>query len=322
MQTRNLGGLHRLRARLRHDELRLGTYGAAPATTTQSIRVIRGAHEHGVTLFDTAEAYGPFTNEVLVGKALAPIRDQVVIATKFGWNIDTETGERTPGPQQPSRPHPRAVDGMLKRLSIDPIDLLYQHRVDPDVPIEDVAGAVKDLIAEGKVAHFGLSEAGADTIRRAHAVQPVTAIQSEYSLWTRDPEPEVLPLCEELGIGFVPWSPLGAGFPDRQDHATTSSTRTTSRRFARFTPEAIEANHAWSICSSSMPTQSAPRPRRSPSPGCWRESRSSCRSSVPAARARHREPRRAADVTLTPMTCARSRRRRPRAYRDRRRAAA
>ena len=170
------------------------TYGEAP-DRDEAIRVIRGAHERGVTLFDTAEAYGPFTNEELVGDALAPVRDQVVIATKFGWNIDPTTGERRPGLN--SRPDhiKRAAEGMLKRLKTDRIDLLYQHRVDPDVPIEAVAGAVKELIDAGKVKHFGLSEAAAGTIRRAHAVQPVTAIQSEYSLWTRDPEPEILPLC-------------------------------------------------------------------------------------------------------------------------------
>jgi len=221
-----------------------GTYGA-PGDDDASIRVIRGAHERGVTLFDTAEAYGPFTNEELVGKALAPIRDEVVIATKFGWNIDSDTGERKPGLN--SRPDHvrRAVDGMLKRLNIDTIDLLYQHRVDPDVPIEEVAGLMKDLIAEGKIAHYGLSEAGADTIRRAHAVHPVTAIQSEYSLWTRDPEPAVLPLCEELGIGFVPWSPLGAGFLTGKIDASTKFDKDDFRaNSSRFTAEAIEANQA------------------------------------------------------------------------------
>jgi aryl-alcohol dehydrogenase-like predicted oxidoreductase len=221
-----------------------GTYGEA-SDKAEAIRVIRGAHEQGVTLFDTAEAYGPFTNEVLVGEALAPIRDQVVIATKFGWNIDSETGERKPGLN--SRPDHvrRAVDGMLKRLNVEKIDLLYQHRVDPEVPIEDVAGLVKELIAAGKVGHFGLSEAGAGTIRRAHAVQRVTAIQSEYSLWTRDPEPEILPLCEELGIGFVPWSPLGAGFLTGKVDATTSFDANDFRANSpRFTAEARKANQA------------------------------------------------------------------------------
>jgi aryl-alcohol dehydrogenase-like predicted oxidoreductase len=186
-------------------------YGASP-DRQEAIQVIRGAYDLGVTFFDTAKAYGPWTNEKLVGEALAPLRDQVVIATKFGWNIDPDTGERRPGLN--SRPDhvKRVADAMLRRLGTDHIDLLYQHRVDPEVPIEDVADAVKELIQAGKVRHFGLSEAAASTIRRAHAVQPVAAVQSEYSLWTRDPEPEVLPVCEELGIGFVPWSPLGAGF--------------------------------------------------------------------------------------------------------------
>ncbi len=194
------------------------SYGYGPATARhEGITMIRAAAERGVTLFDTAEAYGPFTNEELVGEALAPIRDQVVIATKFGWNIDPETGERRPGLN--SRPeHIRsATEGMLKRLRTDRIDLLYQHRVDPDVPIEEVAGTMKELIAQGKVIHYGLSEAGAKTIRRAHAVYPVTAIQSEYSIWTRDPEPEVLPACEELGIGFGALEPAGAGLSYRED---------------------------------------------------------------------------------------------------------
>jgi aryl-alcohol dehydrogenase-like predicted oxidoreductase len=220
------------------------TYGEAP-DQAEAIRVIRGAYERGVTFFDTAEAYGPFTNEVLVGEALAPFRDQVVIATKFGWNIDPDTGERRPGLNNKPDHIRRAVDGMLKRLKVESIDLLYQHRVDPDVPIEDVAGTVKEFIEAGKVKHFGLSEAGANTIRRAHAVQPVTAIQSEYSLWTRDPEPEILPLCEELGIGFVPWSPLGAGFLTGKIDASTAFDETDFRTGSpRFTLEARAANLA------------------------------------------------------------------------------
>lgn len=218
------------------------TYGAAPAED-EAIRVIRGAHDLGVTHFDTAEAYGPWTNEVLVGKALAPIRDKVTIATKFGWAIDQATGARSPGLN--SRPeHIRKVaENSLKRLSIETIDLFYQHRVDPDVPMEDVAGAVRDLIAEGKVRHFGLSEASAASIRRANAVQPVTAIQSEYSLWTRDPEPEILPLCAELGIGFVPWSPLGAGFlTGKIDHTTEIGKGDFRANSPRFTEEARAAN--------------------------------------------------------------------------------
>ena len=211
-----------------------------PVDTAYGIDLIRGAHEQGVTFFDTAEGYGPFTNEALVGEALEPIRDQVVVATKFGFGYDgtARTGLN-------SRPEniTRAVEGSLQRLRTDRIDLLYQHRVDPDVPIEEVAGTVRNLIAEGKVGHFGLSEAGADTIRRAHAVQPVTAVQSEYSIWARDPESEVLPVCEELGIGFVPWSPLGQGFltgtVGRGDSFSDNDIRS---RFPRFTREALEAN--------------------------------------------------------------------------------
>lgn len=243
MKMRNLGSLA-------VSELGFGTmsfastYGQAP-DRAESIRVLRGAHDFGVTMFDTAEAYGPWTNEELLGEALAPVRDEVVIATKFGWNIDPDTGERKPGLN--SRPDhvKRVADAMLERLGIETIDLLYQHRVDPDVPIEDVAGAVQELIEAGKVRHFGLSEAGADTIRRAHAVQPVTAIQSEYSLWTRDPEPEVLPLCEELGIGFVPWSPLGAGFLTGTVASSTNFGATDFRAHSpRFAPEAMAANQA------------------------------------------------------------------------------
>lgn len=219
-------------------------YGPAP-DKPEMISLIRSAFDRGITFFDTAESYGPFTNEELVGEALKPMRDEVVIATKFGWDIDLETGERRGGLN--SRPeHIKAVvEGMLRRLRTDRIDLLYQHRVDPNVPIEDVAGAVKDLIEEGKVLHFGLSEARANTIRRAHAVQPVTAIQSEYSLWTRDPEPDVLPTCEELGIGFVPWSPLGAGFlTGKIDANTTFDDSDFRNQVPRFAPEARRANLA------------------------------------------------------------------------------
>ena len=220
------------------------TYGASPERS-EAIRVIRGAHDLGVTLFDTAEAYGPWTNEELVGEALRPIRDRVVIATKFGFDIDPDTGKRTPGVNSRPEQVRRAVEGSLKRLGIETIDLLYQHRVDPAVPIEDVAGVVKDLVAAGKVRHFGLSEAAASTIRRAHAVQPVSAIQSEYSLWTRDPEPEVLPLCAELGIGFVPWSPLGAGYlTGKIDASTPIESGDFRANSPRFTPQARAANQA------------------------------------------------------------------------------
>jgi aryl-alcohol dehydrogenase-like predicted oxidoreductase len=218
-----------------------------PATDRQEgVRIIRAAFERGVTHFDTAEVYGPFTNETLVGDALAPVRDQVSIATKFGWDIDQETGTRRGGLN--SRPdHIRhVVDAMLMRLKVEAIDLLYQHRVDPGVPIGDVAGTVKDLIASGKVKHFGLSEAAPETIRRAHAVQPVAAVQSEYSLWTRDVEHNgVLATCEELGIGVVPWAPLGAGFLTGAIDATTTFDAKDFRTHSpRFTPEAREANVA------------------------------------------------------------------------------
>jgi aryl-alcohol dehydrogenase-like predicted oxidoreductase len=218
------------------------TYGQSP-DRAESIRVIRGAHDRGVTFFDTAEAYGPWTNEELVGEALRPIRDEVVIATKFGFNIDQQTGARGAGVNSQPDHIRRVVDASLARLGIETIDLLYQHRVDPAVPIEDVAGTVKDLIAAGKVRHFGMSEAAAATIRRAHAVQPVTAIQSEYSLWTRDPEADVLPLCAELGIGFVPWSPLGAGYLTGKIDVSTPIGSTDFRAVSpRFTPEARAAN--------------------------------------------------------------------------------
>jgi len=218
------------------------TYGESPSED-EAIRVIRGAHEIGVTLFDTAEVYGPFANEILVGKALIPIRDEVVIATKFGWDIDFDTGERLG--RLNSRPEhiKRATELMLKRMRIDEIDLLYQHRVDPAVPIEDVAGAVKDLIDEGKVKHFGLSEAAPGTVRRAHSVQRVTAVQDEYSLWTREAEVEMFPLCEELGIGLVPWSPLGAGFLTGKIDVTTNFESSDFRQNSpRFTAQARSNN--------------------------------------------------------------------------------
>ena len=209
--------------------------------------MLQAAVERGITFFDTAEVYGPFLNEDLVGEALAPFRDEVVIATKFGFDLDPDFDPRgmTGPPGLNSRPeHIReAVEGSLKRLRVDVIDLLYQHRVDPDVPIEDVAGAVKDLIEEGKVKHFGLSEAGVQTIRRAHAVQPLTALQNEYSLWTRTPEKEVIPTLEELGIGLVAYSPLGKGFlTGKIDANTTFDSSDFRSTLPRFTPEALKAN--------------------------------------------------------------------------------
>ncbi len=245
MQKRILG-----RSGLEVSAIGLGCMGLShaygqPVDKQSGVALIRAAVERGVTLFDTAEAYGPFTNEELVGEALAPVRDKVVIATKFGFDIDPKTGARSGGVN--SRPdHIKAVaEASLKRLKTDVIDLFYQHRVDPAVPIEDVAGAVKDLIREGKVRHFGLSEAGARTIRRAHAVQPVAAVQSEYSLWWREPENEILPTLEELGIGFVPFSPLGAGFLAGKMDATTKFDRSDFRATVpRFAPDALKANVA------------------------------------------------------------------------------
>ena len=219
-------------------------YGA-PVAKRDGIALLRAAVERGVTFFDTAEIYGPFTNEELVGEALAPMRDRVVIATKFGFKFDPQGG---PSRGLDSRPeHIREVaEASLRRLNIDVIDLFYQHRVDPDVPIEDVAGTVKDLIREGKVRHFGLSEPGVQTIRRAHAVQPVAAVQSEYSLWWREPERDVLPVLEELGIGFVPFSPLGKGFLTGAIDENTKFDSTDFRNVVpRFTPEARKANAAF-----------------------------------------------------------------------------
>jgi aryl-alcohol dehydrogenase-like predicted oxidoreductase len=214
-----------------------------PADKSEMIQLIRAAYDRGVTHFDTAEAYGPFANEELVGEALQPIRSEVVIATKFGFDIDLETGKRSGGVNSRSEHIKRVADAALKRLRTDHIDLFYQHRVDPEVPIEEVAGTVKELIAQGKVKHFGLSEAGVQTIRRAHAVQPVTAVQSEYSLFWRGPETELLPALEELGIGFVPFSPLGAGFLTGKIDENTKFDPTDFRNLVpRFSPEARRAN--------------------------------------------------------------------------------
>ena len=244
MQKRKLG-----RSDLEVSALGFGCMGLSanygpPAERQDGINIIRAAVEHGITLFDTAEAYGPFANEELVGEALAPLRNQVVIATKFGFGINPD-GTRYGLDSRPE--HIRQVsEASLKRLRVETIDLLYQHRVDPNVPIEDVAGTVKELIQQGKVKHFGLSEAAAQTIRRAHAVQPITAVQSEYSLWTRDPERHgVLMTCSELGIGFVPFSPLGAGFLTGKIDTTTKFDSTDFRnRSPRFAPEARAANLA------------------------------------------------------------------------------
>jgi aryl-alcohol dehydrogenase-like predicted oxidoreductase len=244
MQNRKLGN-----RRLEVSAIGLGcmgiSFGYGTAVDKQTgISLIRSAVELGVTFFDTAEVYGPFTNEELVGEALAPVREQVVIATKFGFDVDPNTRQQRGLDSRPE--HIKQVaDASLKRLKTDAIDLFYQHRVDPNVSIEDVAGAVKDLIEEGKVKHFGLSEPGVQTIRRAHAVQPVTAVQSEYSLWWRQPEEAVLPTLEELGIGFVPFSPLGKGFLTGAINENTTFDSTDFRNIVpRFTPEARKANQA------------------------------------------------------------------------------
>lgn len=246
MQTRNLG-----RSGLQVSAIGLGCMGISFSYATQlskadGVSLIRAAVERGVTFFDTAEVYGPFTNEEVVGEALRPFREQVVIATKFGFDIDPGTGQNRGVSSRPDRMR-RAVEGSLKRLGIESIDLLYQHRVDPNIPIEDVAGTVKELIAEGKVKHFGMSEPGVQTLRRAHAVQPVAALQNEYSLWWRAPETNgILAACDELGIGFVPYSPLGKGF---LTGAMGKDTRLPENDFRstvpRFSPEAMEKNQAF-----------------------------------------------------------------------------
>jgi aryl-alcohol dehydrogenase-like predicted oxidoreductase len=249
MQKRKLGN-----SNLEVSAIGLGCMGMSfsygPAKDTQEMTaLLRTAVERGITFFDTAEIYGPFVNEELVGEALAPFRGQVVIATKFGFDLSPDFDPRAmkglPGLNSRPKQIKQAVEGSLKRLKVESIDLLYQHRVDPEVPIEDVAGAVKDLIQAGKVKHFGLSEAGVQTIRRAHAVQPLAALQSEYSLWTRSPEKEVIPTIEELGIGFVPYSPLGKGFlTGKIDENATFDSSDFRSTLPRFTPEALKANQA------------------------------------------------------------------------------
>ena len=279
MQTRKLGN-----SNLEVSALGLGcmgmtfSYGPAPDRDAM-ISLLRTAVERGVTFFDTAEVYGPLNNEELVGDALAPFRGQVVIATKFGFKLDPAGGPKWIGLDSRPEHIKEVAEGSLKRLKVEALDLFYQHRVDPDVPIEDVAGAVKDLIQQGKVKHFGLSEAAAETIRRAHAVQPVAAVQSEYSLWTRKPEEKVLPTLEELGIGFVPYSPLGKGFLTGKIDENTTFDSTTSARSSRGLRQKRERRtRRWSICSPTLASARTPRRRRSRSPGCWRRSRGSYRS--------------------------------------------
>jgi aryl-alcohol dehydrogenase-like predicted oxidoreductase len=261
METRTLGN-----STLKVSALGLGCMGmsfsyGAVHDEKEMISLMHKAVDLGINFFDTAEVYGPFTNEELVGKALSPIREKVIIATKFGFNISKDP---RPGQQSlNSRPeHIKEVaEASLKRLNIDTIDLFYQHRVDPDVPIEDVAGAVKELIAAGKVKHFGLSEAGAQTIRRAHAVQPVAALQSEYSLWWRKPEEEIIPTLEELGIGLVPFSPLGKGFlTGAMSKDTTFPSNDFRSQLPRFTPEAMESNQAFVILLQSIATEKRATP--------------------------------------------------------------
>src|SRR5213596_162435 len=245
MKTRTLG-----RSGLEVSALGLGCMGMSWSYSPipdrkEMILLLHAAVDRGVTFFDTAEVYGPLTNEELVGEALSPFRGRVVIATKFGFKLDPSGGPRWVGLDSRPEHIKEVVEGSLKRLKVDAIDLFYQHRVDPDVPIEDVAGAVRDLIQEGKVKHFGLSEAGAQTIRRAHAVQPITALQSEYSLWTRTPEKEVLPTLEELGIGFVPFSPLAKGFlTGKIDESTRFSNEDFRNNVPRFSEENRKANQA------------------------------------------------------------------------------
>ena len=298
MQMRRLGSLE-------VSALGLGCMGMTSAygpasDPAEMIGLIRHAHDLGVTHFDTAEAYGPFENEGLVGKALAPIRNRVVIATKFGFNINPVTGARGPGTNSHPTHIRAATEGSLKRLGTDRIDLLYQHRVDPDVPIEEVAGAVQELISEGKVRHFGLSEAGVGTIRRAHAVQPVTAVQSEYSLFWREPEVELLPLLDELCIGFVPFSPLAAGFLTGKIDATTTFDPSDFRNMVpRLAPEARKANMALVGVVKDMAGTKGATPAQVAL--AWLLARRQAMSPIPGTTKRHRleENLGALRVTLT-----------------------
>ena len=278
------------------------SFGLGPAVDRQeAIALVRAAAERGVTLFDTAQVYGPFTNEDVVGEALEPYRGRVAIATKFGFNIDPATGENRGGLN--SRPDQirASTDSSLRRLRVDAIDLYYQHRVDPTVPIEDVAGTVRDLIAEGKVKHFGLSEAGVGTIRRAHAVQPVTALQSEYSLWWREPEAEILPTLEELGIGFVPFSPLGKGFlTGKIDESTTFDSTDFRNTVPRFSPENRKANQAVVDAVGAMATRKRATPAQIAL--AWVLAQKLWIVPIPGTTKLHRleENLGAADVALTP----------------------
>ncbi len=304
MQIRVLGG-----SRLEVSALGLGCMGYGPGPDKRDmIALIRTAVERGVTFFDTAEVYGPFRNEEIVGEALAPVRDRVVIATKFGWDVDLETGRHLGGLNSHPDHIKTATEGMLKRLRTDHIDLLYQHRVDPEVPMEDVAGAVKELIQQGKVRHFGMSEAGAQSIRRAHAVQSVAALQSEYSLWTREPEKDVIPVLEELGIGLVPYSPLGKGFLTGK---ISESTPFDSSDIRSRTPDLLRKRGSptrrWSISSVGSANAKAQAPRRSRSPGCWRRNHGSSRSQAREALSAWTRTSPQSRSFSLPMTSARSR---------------
>ena len=286
MQKRKLGN-----RKLEVSAVGLGCMGMSfsygpPKDKQEMTALLRAAVERGVTFFDTAEVYGPYTNEELVGEALAPFRGQVVIATKFGFdlnpNFDPRGMKGLPGLNSRPEHIKQAVEGSLKRLKVETIDLLYQHRVDPNVLIEDVAGAVKELIQQGKVKYFGLSEAGVQTIRRAHAVQPLTALQSEYSLWTRTPEKEVIPTLEELGIGFVPYSPLGKGFlTGKMDEKTTFDSSDFRSTLPRFTPEALKANQALIDLLAKLASGRRRHPLRSHWRGCWPRSRGLFQSRAP-----------------------------------------
>ena len=300
MQTRQLGA-----GGLEVSAIGLGCMGMSmnygtPPDRQEMIALMRTAVDRGVTFFDTAEVYGPFANEELVGEALAPVRSQVIIATKFGFDIDPVTRQRRGLSSRPEHIR-QAVEASLRRLQVDTIDLLYQHRVDPNVPIEEVAGAVKELIAEGKARYFGLSEVGAQTLRRAHAVQPVAAVQNEYSLWARDSEPEVLPACAELGIGFVPWSPLGQGFLTGAVSAGQTFDASDIRsRFPRFTPEAMAANQPLVALLHRLAAQKGATPAQIAL--AWLLAQRPFIVPIPGTRKLHRleENMGAADLVLTP----------------------
>ena len=253
------------------------SFGDTPTDKQEMITFMHQAVERGVTFFDTAEVYGPFTNEELVGEALEPFKGQVIIATKFGWKHGENGPHPSVGPDSRPEQIKRVADASLKRLRVEVIDLFYQHRPDPNVPVEDVAGAVKDLIQAGKVKYFGLSESNADQIRRAHAVQPVAALQSEYSIWWRAIEPEILPTCEELGIGLVPYSPLGRGYlTGKVDENTTFDKSDIRARNPRFTPEAIRQTGCVIELLEKISSEKEPPQPRSRWPGCWPKSPGSC----------------------------------------------